>query len=56
MINGTVDRSQEHSTDPDAAVYVELDNGYKLRFWIKGLTDEKYIEITNIMMQDDNRN
>jgi len=40
LLNGIVERDEQEVT-------CVLDNGYKLRFFVLGLSDEEYIQRTN---------
>lgn len=55
MIDGTVDRTWENDPDPDSSVTVTLDNGFKVDFWMKGLTDKEYISRANIIYRLENK-
>lgn len=56
MIDGQVLMNDPHSEDDDLrqTVTVILDNGFKVDFWLLGLTEEEYLSRANEIYKIEN--
>lgn len=49
----TVDRTYEKS---DEAIFVALEDGEEIRFWLMGLTDDEYIRRAQLIQRQEKKN